>query len=264
VANPTVVATAQPANVPPRVKVDITDTGTPAVTSVTVTRTDSYGNVSTVRTSDGNPLTLVTSGSNRVGTVYDYEMPLGAAVTYSTVQNPASTASAQVDSSVSWLVHVGVPALSITIRIKELSTRTRKVSRGVFQPIGRRNAVVVTDGARKGNEGTLSLLTLTMPERLDLDEILNDSSVLLLNVPQSNGWGVDSQYISIGDVDEVRVTPFLGEAARVWTLPFIQVDSPIGGSQAQFTWTDVIAKYSTWTALIAANPTWADVLDPTT
>lgn len=262
-ANPTIAATVEASNVPPRVRLNITDTGTPAVSSVTVTRLDPSGRTETVRTSDGNPLTLTTSGTSRIGTLYDYEMPLGASVTYSTTQNPASTATATVSSVQSWLIDVGVPSRSMVIRIGEMTSRSRSVSRGVFQPLGRRNSVVVTDGARKGYEGTLSLVTVTDDERRQVEALIEQAGVVLFNPAAGSQWGLDAMHLSFGDVEESRVTRVLAHPARRWSLPYIQVDPPIGGSQAQWTYANITAQYATYTALMAGEPTYADVLAPT-
>lgn len=262
-ANPTLVATVQASNVPPRVKIDVTDTGTPTVTSVTVTRLDPSGFTSTVRTPDGNPLVLTTSGSNRIGTVYDYEMPLGSPVTYSLVQNTASTATVTVTSSLIWLVHPGVPALSMPITVASLGSRVRRVKQGVFFPMGRANPVVVTDGSRKGVAGSLDIQTFTLAELGALEALTADGGVLLLNIPAGLNWGIPTSYIAIGDMEEARLVDYGPEPRRYVTLPFQVVDSPIGGSQAQWTWANVTAQYATWSALMAGEPTWADVLAPT-
>jgi hypothetical protein len=260
----TVTTTPQPNNVPPRVKIDIVDSGAPAINSVTVTCTDVTGNVETVRTSDGNPLTLVTSGTTRVGTIYHYEMDLGSPVTYSTVEKPLVTSTTQVDSSLVWLVHPGIPALSMPINVASFDTKVRRTVQGVFYPLGRKNPIVVTDGSRKGVTSSLQVRTSSLVELSTLEALTADAGVLLLNVPAQFNWGLSSSYIAIGDMEEARLVDYAGDQNRYVTLPYVVVDSPIGGNQAQYTWADVIAKYPTWSALIAANPTWADVIAPTT
>jgi hypothetical protein len=260
-----VVATPQPSNLPPRVQVTVTDTGTsPAITAATVTRTDNSGRTTIVRTTDGGPLPLVTSGSNRVGTVYDYEAPYGVPVTYSTSEQPANTSGAVTLSATKvWLVHVGIPDRSVPITVAEFGNRSRQVARGVFYPMGRSTPVVITDGSRKSYEGSLTLLTLTDAERVAIDDLISDAGVLLMNVPADRGWGVDTQYVSLGDSQEERVVNFAGQPARRWRLPYVVVDAPVGGTQAQYTWADVITTYATWQDVISANATWAAVQAPT-
>lgn len=258
-----VAVTAQPANVPPRVKVDITDSGTPAITSVNVVRKDAAGNTTPVRTPDGGPLQLVTSGSTRVGTVFDYEAFYGVAYTYSTVEYPAGVSSS-VTLAVAdpWLVHLGIPGRSMQVLIQSMSDRTRAVQRGVFQPMGRADSIVITDGRRKNPEGSLQLLTRTDAERVALDTLLSDAGTLLLNLPASKNWGQSSAYVSIGDVTEQRPGRVLSVPDRIWELPYTPVSRPVGGQQATYTYADVQAKYATYQALLDANVTYAAVLSP--
>jgi len=257
VSSVTVTATPEPGNVPPRVRLNITDTGTPAVTAVTPTRLNPDGSTVPVRTYDGNPLTL-TSGT---GLLYDYEMPYGAPVSYSTIESP-TLSSAQVAVGVAdvWLVHPGVPALSQPIRVIAINERVRKAQRGVHFPMGRRGPVVQTDGQRKSAAYTLTIRTNTDSARAAIDNLLDDASVLLLNVPATKGWGVTAEYVSVGDSTEARFAPYGSEQRRTWDLPVLVVDRPVGGSQAQRTLLDLLdyptlnslaAAYSTLNALLA-------------
>ena len=258
-------ATVQPANWPPRVKIDVTDTGTPAINSVTVTRVDPAGNTSVVRTPTGGPLQLVTSGSTRVGTVYDYEVPYGVPVTYSTSERPAVvTPQRTVPETRVWLVHPGVPDRSVPVIVAGLSERVRTVTRGVHRPMDRKNPIVITDGRRHSAEQTITVRTVSDSGRAAMDALLDDATVLLLNIPATKQWGMDACYIAVGDVTESRLVPWGQQPMRHWLLPFVVVDAPAGGSQSQWTWADVMATYSTWAQLIAANPTWADLQTPKT
>jgi hypothetical protein len=82
VSTVTVVATVETATTPQRVRLDVTDVGAPNLFTTTVTRLNPDGRVVPVRTLDGNPLTLTTSGANRIGLLYDYEMPTRKASEY--------------------------------------------------------------------------------------------------------------------------------------------------------------------------------------
>lgn len=261
-----IAVTAQPTNSPPRVKVDVTTSGTPVVTSVTVVRTDSSGRTSTVRTSNGGPLQLTVSGSTYVGTVYDVELSYGMAATYSLVESPTTVSAPVTVSPTSvWLVHPGVPDRSIPIDLRagSFGKETRSVNAGVFYPMLRTNAVVISDGRRKGRQSSFTVATTTLAALNQLDSLLDDASVLLLNVPPSLGLGIDSSYVFIQDVDFDRPSGIGSEQYRETVLPYVVVDQPAGGTQAQYSWADVIAKYSTWQALKAANATWAAAQAPT-
>lgn len=255
-----IVATAEPDNLPPRIRLDVTDVGSPNLFSVTVNRLDPDGRLVPVRTTDGNPLTLTTSGINRVGLLYDYEMPYDAVVTYSTVEDPAtSSAEATIPETRAWLIHPGVPTLSTPITIAKMGARTRRVERGVLYPMGRKTPVTQTDGARKAAEYDLSIYTPTGDALETLDSLLDDAGALLLNVSPNNGWGVTAEYVSVGDVTEGRIVNYLGEPARVWELPCTVIDRPAGGTQAQRTYIDLLA-YPTYTALQAAYPDYLALL----
>lgn len=250
----TVAATVEASNVPPRVRLDVTSSD---ATSTTLTRLNPDGTTTPVRTADGNPLPI-TGGT---ALIYDYEMPLARSVTYGSLESPASTSAAvTVDSSLVWLVHPGVPALSMPVMIKEFGERTYPTARGVFRPMGRATAVVVTDGTRKAAEFDLTLVTLTDADRLGLVELLSDSAPLLLNVPATKPFGVGVEYVSIGDVTEGRPVRIAAEPTRTWKLSCTVVDRPVGGSQSQRTWADVIATYATWNDVTAAYPTWTALL----
>jgi len=261
------VATAQSSNVPPRVKVDVTDTGSsPAITQVTVTRTDAAGNTSVVRTNDGNPLILTTSGSTRVGTVFDYEMAYGVPYTYSTSEQPANkSAATTVVTGTPWLVHPGVPdrSMPIDFRIGSFDDEDFAVNVGVFHPMGRANAVVVTDGRRQSGASSFTVGTETLAELANLRALVADAGVLQLNVPATLGLGIDTAYVFVMGVTVKRRSNIGTAPQRDVVMPYVTVDAPVGGSQAQYTWADVIAKYPTWQALINANPTWAAVQTPT-
>jgi len=242
VSTVTVVATPEPANLPPRVRLDVTDTGTsPAITATTVTRLNPDGITSPVRTNDGNPLSLTTSGSNRVGLLYDYEMAYGAPVQYSTMETPGSS-SAQVTISVSdiWLIHVGVPALSRPIIVSTWGERKRPVARGVFHPMGRAAAVVQTSGVRQAAEYDLTVLTLTDADADALDDLIADAGTVLLNIPATKNINRPSEYVSVGDITQAGLTRLAAEPGRLWTLPCTVVDRPVGGSQAERTLLDLL------------------------
>lgn len=254
-----ITATAVSTSTPPAVRIDINDTRSPGqATALTVMRTDPDGTQSPVRTFDGNPLAL----SAGVGQVFDYEMPLGAAVSYTTIDVPGvSSLQVTVTSSQAWLVHPGVPTRSIPITLMpgSLQQETYSVTRGVFYPLGRTNPVVVTDGARHGASTQLVLLAQTPGELSAIKTLVADAGVLLLN-PPDNSWEFGPQYLSVGDVQVARFTDVVIDAYRTVTLPVIVVDRPAGGSQSARTYTDVLADYGTYSAVQAGYRSYADLL----
>jgi hypothetical protein len=255
----TVVPTVDLANTPPRVRLDVTDTGTPNLFAATVLRNNPDGSTSPVRTPDGNPLVLTTSGTDRVGTVYDYEAPYGASLSYTTSESPGTvSASVTVGEARMWLIPPGVPSLAMPITVAEFGNRTSRVTRGVYYPMGRKAPVVQTDGQRKAPEGVLIVKTSTLSELQSLQALLSDTSVLLFNVPASLQYGVETSYISIGDVEEERLVDYAAEPSRYMNLPFTVVDRPVGGTQAARTLADLMV-YSSLSALNAAYASLAAV-----
>jgi hypothetical protein len=259
----TVTPTVNLASTPPSVSLAVSDsTGT--VTSVTVQRFAAGGASGTVRTSDGGPLPLTTSGSTKVGTLIDTEPPYGVPVSYSVnggiPGSPVTVAEARV-----WLVHPFNPGLSMPLTVSKLPTRSRAVSRGMFKPLGRKNPIPVTDGARQSSEFTMGVRTHTPAEQVALDQLLDDASTLLLNVPVTLSWGVGASYISVGDLTEDRTVNYGPVPLREWSLPFQVVDSPIsgtatnttGGGAGTRTWADLSVERVTWANAGAAYSLWS-------
>jgi hypothetical protein len=251
----TVTPTVELSNVPPRVRLNVSASA--GETSTVVTRLDPDGVTRTVRTTDGADLPI----SGGTALVYDYEMPYGQTVNYSSEESPATvSADVTVDEDQVWLVHPGVPDRSLPITVQALDARQRKVQRGVYYPLGGKYAIVHTDGQRKSSEYTLSLYTATDDDRAALDELFDDAGVLLLNIPAGKGWGISWEYVAVGDVTESRPFRVASLPDRIWSLPVVVVDQPVGGTQSQRTWTDVVADYSTWSQVKAHYPTWAALL----
>jgi hypothetical protein len=255
----TITPTVNLASTPPSVSLAVNDS-TGANSSLTVQRMDADGVLRPVRTTDGNPLPMTVSGSTRVGSLVDYEPPYGTSVYYTTTEVPSvASASVTVTSSRAWLVHPGVPSLSLPITIADLSARKRAVSRGVFYPQGRGFAVVQTAGARKAPEYTLSIYTAALSDLNAMLSLLADASALLLNVPATNGWGVGAEYVSIGDVDEGRAVKPLGYSDRVWVLPCTVVDRPSGGTGAAWAMSNIRDGYALMSNIRDAFPKMSNI-----
>lgn len=253
----TVTPTVEASNVPPRVRLNISASA--GETSTTVTRLDADGNVRTVRTADGAPQQII-SGS---ALLYDYELPYGLAASYSSIESPATTsAQVTVDESRVWLVHPGVPDLSIPIefRIDSFDAEDWDVDEGVFYPMARSSAVVQTPGVRRSAESSFTVAVSSQDELRALRDILTDTSSLLLNVPVSLGIGVDACYIAVGKVRNARPSNIGTDPLRDVVLPYRVVDRPAGGSQSQRTYTDILAGYASYAAVQAQYPSYLALL----
>ena len=256
----TVTPTVELGTTPPRVRLDVSDSGLPGYTQANVVRHDPNGETVPVRTPSGGPVTLATSGANRVGVVYDYEAPFGQAVTYSTAESPTVISASVVSGADQvWLIHPGVPELSRPVIVAEFGERIRRTATTVYRPMGRRTGVPHSDGQRKAPEYALTLRTDNETERVGLEALTEDAGTLLLNVPASNGWGIGAEYLSVGDLAEARLWEYAGEQRRYWTLPCTVVERPAGGTQAERTMLDLMV-YPTLAQLAAAYPNLAAVL----
>lgn len=253
----TLTATADPTNSPPRVLISLTYTGQ---TSATIIRTDPDGSQTPVRLAE--PAALDGTGS-WVG--YDYESWFGSPTTYRATTGAGSLTSSAVTLDVPnvWLRHPGIPSLSQRVDFQGEGQPVRAVVQAAMQPLGRDTPIVVSDGKRKSKTGTITLRTKDDNEHLDLLGLLDDCSVLLLDVPPAKGFGptLPHQYLSIGDLAEQRlIDDYYPHPWRIWTAPYAVVGRPAGGIQAQRTWATVLGAYATWQDVITHYATWTDVL----
>ena len=238
----TVTPTVEADNVPPRIRLDVSDANLPGYFETTVMRNHPDGTQQQVRTPDGEALQLATSGANRVGLVYDYEAPFGQPVSYTTVEDAATVSGeVTVDADRAWLIHPGIPDLSRPVIIGDVSARTRTASRGVFYPMGRRSPIVHSDGQRKAASYTLTVYTDGDGDASSLEFLLDDLGTLLFNVSASKGYGIGTEYVSVGDVQETRPVRLLSDTARMWELSVTVTDRPVGGTTAERTYTDLLS-----------------------
>lgn len=264
----TVTATEHPELSPPSVRLDVTATGTPTVTSVTVTRTDVSGRAYPVRTSDGGPLPV----SGGVATVWDPEIPYGTTSTYEVAATGATsdTDTALLDVAVPWLVHPGVPSRSMPaeFRIDTNAEEELGLEQGVFPILGSSTAVIVTGSLRQEPVSELIVGTETPAEEAAMRLLLSDGATLLLNVPPSAAVGMSTAYISVGSARVRRPSNVGSDPLRDFVLPYRTALRPSGGSQALRTWAVVNTQYGspTWAALYTAagSPTWAELSNPIT
>jgi hypothetical protein len=255
----TVTPTVEASNVPARVRLNVADTGTPALTTTTITRLNPDGTTSPVRTPDGNPVTI--SGGS--GLVYDYEAPYGQVVTYSSAETPGNVSGpVTVPVTRPWLIHPGMPTLSmpIDLRVGALDEETLQARQAMYWPMGRSTPVVIGDGARKAAQSSLIIGTETSDELSGIRALFADASVLLLNVPPSLGLGFDTCYIAPGEVRIARRPNSPGAYfGRDVSVPFTVVARPGGGTQSERTLSDLLV-YPSITALNAQYATLADLL----
>jgi hypothetical protein len=252
----TLTRTYQPATTPPSVRIDIHQTDTPAVSSVTVNRIDPDGVTRPVRTTDGNPVPI--SATN--GSITDYETPYGQTVTYTLSSGTVTPVTALLDSALPWLTHVGIPSRSVTLSLRKGSNDSEdwKIEQGVFSPLNRTRPLIITGGARQAPASSLIVQITTPAAKSALQQLLADGSPLLLNVSPTLGLGIDTAYVAVGNVRQARPSDIGTDPWRDFVLEYQVVDRPAGGARAPVTWADVAAKYATWSS-IPAGTTWAQL-----
>lgn len=252
----TIVATAEPDATPPRVRLNVTTNQT----SLTLYRVAQDGTKTPVRSYDGGPFPV----SGTTLTAYDPEAAIGLPVSY-TADGAGITNSGvvTVTGSQVWLAHPGVPTRSQPITVRTLGERSYQSNQSVRYPLGRRYPIVASDGRRKAATYDLTLLTSTLTDMGELEDLFADMSPLLLQVPADKGWGVVSEYVAIGDVKQGRVVRVAVEPMREWSLPCSVVDRPAGGSQAFNTYGLSLSKYATYGARFAAHATYGAAFNAT-
>lgn len=253
----TVVATAEPTAIPPRVRLDVTT----SATSIALYRVAVDGTRTPVRSYDGGPFP-VTAGTL---VAYDPEVPFDLPVTY-TADGSGVTGSAAVTvtdaASRAWLVHPGVPSRSSVVALRALSARSYDANLSVRYPLARRYPIAASDGRRKAATYEMTLITETLADLGPLELLLNDLSPLLLNVPGSLGFGQPAEYVSVGKVTCGRLVQVGDIPYREWTLSCSVVARPPGGSQVDNTYGKSLSLYATYAARYAAQSTYGLAFDP--
>lgn len=257
VSTPGFSATADPDNAPPRVLLTVNAaTGT----QVTIRRVDQQGNAVTVRAA--NPAPLVSGGW--IG--YDYEAPFNQPVTYTATTDvqTASSLSTMVTLTVTqpWLIHPGIPDLSVPLEVANQPTKTRPSGRGLYTVLGRPDAVARSDGQRKSRSFDLQVRTYSAADEDALDDLIDDDSVLLLQITDPRIYRDMYAWVSIGDATQEPLATYR-EGFETWTLPCTEAARPSGLLQAQRTWADVVAGYATWRDVLDAYATWRDEITDT-
>lgn len=134
---------------------------------------------------------------------------------------------ANCDGAVAWLKNPLDPNLNMLVRLGpgSLISKTRRISRGVFDILGRQNPVVVSD-SRRSIETTLTILTMTVAEEARVIALFASATTLLLQAPDVFGWA--SAYISAGDLVEEQSIPNISRSERRFTVPIGVTDAPVG------------------------------------
>lgn len=180
--------------------------------------------------------------------IFDYEAPLNEYVVYEAVdENGLSAISDGTRNDgyygyvndvgwsgdglgAVWLKHLTIPQLSMQVDLSNADSPQFAQTRSVQAVLNRRDPIVLSDTKRKYPTSTLDIRTWSLEEATRLRRLLADNTVLLLQVPVGERWGISNWYLAIGDVTEERLwqewAPYQG---RVFHLPVEIVGRPSGG-----------------------------------
>ncbi len=183
----------------------------------------------------------------------------------------SATTSATLDVPEAWLVHPSQPSLSMPIENLsdphaldigvEASTdaeRQYAARQSVFQPNGRREAVVFPLGPRSAGAWTLVLGVDTTAERDKLLTLLDDQAPILLRSPASADWDLPDGWYAVGDLSVSRPIDIGSVQKRQITMPLTRVSEPPVMLAPSLTWGDLMLRGMTWGDLM--QHTWLDLL----
>jgi hypothetical protein len=113
---------------------------------------------------------------------------------------------------------------------------------------------------RKAPTGELRFVSRTLTDRTAAIALVAAGTPLLLQAPAV--YGQPDSYLAIGDVSEDRIHVDHRFPMRLWTLPWAEVDAPVGPAQGvpETRWDDLCTLYAAWSNLISAGHTWTDIL----
>lgn len=185
---------------------------------------------------------------------------------------PVSTSTTStLDVAEAWLIHPSQPSLStaiespssphgrdINVQSSTDSERTYQARQAIYQPNGRREAVVFPLGLRSAGSWTLVLNTHTLDARNDLLTLLDDQAPVLLRSPGDANWDLPDGWYAVGDVSVSRPIDIGSEQWRQMTLPLTRVAEPPVIVAPSLTWGDLMLRGYTWGDL--RGYTWLDLL----
>lgn len=209
--------------------------GAPATQKVTVERSLDGGET-WLPLRDLEEVTL----NQQVGIFYDYEVSLYTIPQYRmqtfgtevTEQSSPYSAVAALDQQLVatswWLKDPVAPELNTPVKVMPPFNFSRKEPQQVYEPLGRKTSVVVTDGPR-GISGTLNLMTKSKAEYDKINQLIDNGRPLMLVDVFGRSW-----YIKFGESHDwtmVTAVPTQGEVYPVRhlhtvSLPFVEVSPP--------------------------------------
>jgi hypothetical protein len=241
---------------PDEANVRISVDADPAVTSITVTRTEPGGIETAVR---GSPFRI-----DGAGVVFDYEAPFDVAITYTVVAGVDTVTSAEdtlVSDDQDWLKCLADPDLSLPVTIEDWPEKSREGRVSIYPVIGRKLPVAITDVMSAPTSG-LTLAVLSSSERDQIDAALDLGYPMLLHCPPSHLE--DRTYFVVNTATWSRITGAVaGEPTRRLALDITEVDSTrliVGPTVSALVWDDIVDAYDDWDEVRDTWDSWSSLL----
>jgi len=157
------------------------------------------------------------------------------------------------------------PQLGEWFGLIEISDLAYAARQDVYSILLRSPQIVISD-VRNWATGTLSLLTTTLEQRKMVLALFQTGRTLLFRNPEilmPEGGSEGSWYIAVGTVSESRPYRDHRKPHRMWQVPFVKVEKPVGlinaASQQGQTWQQVKDKFDTWALVERLNESWMEV-----
>lgn len=238
----------------------------------------------------GSPVTLVgpdPGAGNRIGYLYDTEMPLDVAVQYRSTNNLGTVTTAGpvtvVSSGFGWLKDPARPWANV--RIDDCTDTP--VPTMCATPLTEPAVSLIADGLgaeeyagdftlfpvlnrprpadvyayRKDATTSWRILSKTLASMDTLNTFYAWGGPIFLQLPPAYGW--PDRYYQPAEVVVSRVSNILTVPYRMWDVPLTVVDAPVGAPQGtcENNWCILGTTYATWAALNATGLTWGDVVE---
>ncbi len=180
---------------------------------------------------------IIPSGSS--GTVWDYEAPNGEVATYrirswhrytSTFAYSDWEQDSVTPAATEWrLKHPTSPALNKVVTLRSFQTQTRAARQSISQPLGRSDAVVISD-TRGPETGSITFRADDDETRDYLKVLAGPSMPLLLQA--AAGDHEPDRWILLGDEEITRLIDKAWDTNRDATYTFTTIARPTGPVQA--------------------------------
>lgn len=151
-----------------------------------------------------------------------------------------------------------VPALGQWFELTAIGPLSYKARADLYDVLGRGPQIAVSQ-KRAWPSGELRLMTYSLEAESITERLFASGRILYLRNPDprfpENGW-----YLHIGDVASSRIGDQFGATPeRVWSVPFVRVERPVGliAASNTITWADIKAGY-TWDELRYKREDWLD------